>query len=166
MECCIWWHRCDVLKCLLCLWKALWTNECELLATPPYKRCICARQRKGPSSVMGDGASACGMWCLGERAGAEQMHSVYLANQTYWLPADMFTQQLNIKIHLFLSNWGLSFKVSFSVIVKVDEKKIIGWSVCTAFFSPSLSICLSAYFSVCIFCFPPPSFPCLSVSAL
>lgn len=49
----MWWHRCDSLKCLLCLWKGLWTNECELLATPPYKRCICVRQRKGPTSVMG-----------------------------------------------------------------------------------------------------------------
>lgn len=63
----MWWHRCDSLKCLLCLWKGLWTNECELLATPAYKRCICVRQRKGPTSGMGDGASAFGMWCLGEK---------------------------------------------------------------------------------------------------
>lgn len=63
----MWWHRCDSLKCLLCLWKGLWTNECELLATPAYKRCICVRRRKGPTSGMGDGASAFGMWCLGEK---------------------------------------------------------------------------------------------------
>lgn len=43
---------------------------------------------------MGDGAPACGMWCLGERAGAEQMQSVYLANQTCWSPTDEFTQEL------------------------------------------------------------------------
>lgn len=112
-EYCMWWRRCDSLKCLFCLCKGLWTNECELLATPAYKRCICVRQWKGPASVMGDGASACGMWCLGERAGAEQMQSVYLANQSCWSPTDMFTQELNMQIHPFLSDFGLSLTLLY-----------------------------------------------------
>lgn len=131
----MWWHRCDSLKCLLCLWKGLWTNECELLATPAYKRCICVRQRKGPASVMGDGASAYGMWCLGERARAEQMQSVYLANQTCWSPTDVFTQQLNMQIHPFLSDMGLC------CWLQSGWSEQLCWSACTFFF----------YVSACLF---------------
>lgn len=169
----MWWHRCDSLKCLLCLWKGLWTNECELLATPAYKRCICVRQRKGPASVMGDGASACGMWCLGERAGAEQMQSVYLANQTCWSPTDMFTQELNMQIHPFLSDRSLSslflslssLCFSFSVWNWLRFKKKKKWSVLKVFY---LLVCLLAYSYFCLsVCAPPSPFSlCFSFSSL
>lgn len=151
----MWWHRCDSLKCLLCLWKGLWTNECELLATPAYKRCICVRQRKGPTSVMGDGAPACGMWCLGERAGAEQMQSVYLANQTCWSPTDKFTQGLKkMQIHPpFFQTQVFVFGCSAFQVKKTC------WSVCMFFFPLSVfsscrSICshpLALFSSVCLF---------------
>lgn len=155
----MWWHRCDSLKCLLCLWKGLWTNECELLATPAYKRCICVRQRKGPTSVMGDGAPACGMWCLGERAGAEQMQSVYLANQTCWSPTDEFTQELkkrNANPPPFLSDTGLCFWLQ----CVSGEKNVL---ICLHVFLPSVCIFLLSYL------YPPPRpfFPfCLSFSSL
>lgn len=151
----MWWHRCDSLKCLLCLWKGLWTNECELLATPAYKRCICVRQRKGPASVMGDGASACGMWCLGERAGAEQMQSVYLANQTCWSPTDKFTQELKN------ANPPLSFRHRSLLLVTVRLRwksvsisvQVIHPSVCLYSHPVFLSVTtpLSLFSSVCLF---------------
>lgn len=138
---CMWWPRCDSLKCLLCLWKSLWTNECELLATPAYKRCICVRQRKGPACVMGDGASACGMSCLGERAGAEQMQSVYLANQTCWSPTGKFTQELKCKSTPFFQT-GV-FVVGYSVVdgeICVDQSAGFS-SLCLPVFSFCLYIC-------------------------
>lgn len=123
----MWWHRCDSLKCLLCLWKGLWTNECELLATPAYKHCICVRQWKGPTSGMGDGASAFGMWYLGERAGAEQMQFIWqtrlAGHQQTSLPRNQ-----ECKSTPFFQTW---------VFVFGSGEKVC-WSVCKFFFCASV----------------------------
>lgn len=143
-------HRCVVaLKCLLWPWKGLWTNECELLATPAYKRCICVRQWKGPANVMGEGASACGMWCLGERAGAEQMKSVYLANQSCCSPTGKFTQALKCKCSLFFQR--LAFIGGYTVfrVKNVDHSPVFCLPVFYLYVTTPSFPSVSLFFYLC-----------------
>lgn len=97
---------------------------------------------------MGDGAPACGMWCLGERAGAEQMQSVYLANQTCWSPTDKFTQELRRKKRKKCKSTPFSLRRSSLSLAEVS----FWWK------KKPTSIRLLVFSSLCL-CFPPVFLP-------